>query len=147
MGHFYKRLSIFSSNIFPYSMMRKVILTFIFIILLFTTYIKFSDIGKVIESLKSESISSSANLPASPTASPSAKPPASPPNKPPATLDEYVSQVKELCGELCDYTRKVTPGKILDTVSAKVNCDAVFAADMLSFNNSAKPPNWKETSQ
>jgi len=115
--------------------MRKVILTFIFISLLFITYIKLSDIGKVIKSLKNESRSSPASHPASP------------PNKPPATLDEYVSQVKELCGELCDYTRKVTPGKILGTVSAKVNCDSVFAADMLSFNSGAKPPTWNENSQ
>ena len=36
------------------------------------------------------------------------------------TVEDYLTKVQELCGELCDYTKKVTPGKILGKVSAKV---------------------------
>ena len=35
-------------------------------------------------------------------------------------MEGYLAKVLELCGELCDYTKKVTPGKILGKVSAKV---------------------------
>ena len=69
--------------------------------------------------VKNERTSPSARPPAGPPVIPTISP-ASLPDKAPATFDEYVSKVKELCGEMCDYTRKVTPGKILGTVSAKV---------------------------
>ena len=45
---------------------------------------------------------------------------ASPPLKEIDEVEEYLFKVKELCGELCDYTKEVVPGKLLGTVSSKV---------------------------
>jgi len=107
--------------------MKKVALSAIFLILLLTLYIKFSEIEMLIQSKMIES--SSQTTPET------------------DTLEEYLVKVKELCGELCDYTKKVSPGNILGKVSAKVDCGSVFAIDLLSYPSGAKPPTWKEASK
>ena len=46
---------------------------------------------------------------------------ASPPLKEIDEVEEYLFKVRELCGELCDYSKEVVPGKLLGTVSSKVS--------------------------
>ena len=47
--------------------------------------------------------------------------PARPPLQEIDEVEEYLFRVKEMCGELCDYTKEVVPGKLLGTVSSKVS--------------------------
>ena len=51
--------------------------------------------------------------------------PARPPLQEIDEVEEYLFRVKEMCGELCDYTKEVVPGKLLGTVSSKVFFDSL----------------------
>jgi len=63
------------------------------------------------------------------------------------THEEYFDAIKKVCGELCNFEKKVTPGKFLGTVSAKVDCDALFNIDLIDRPSGTKPPRWAETPQ
>ena len=57
--------------------------------------------------------------------------PANPPLQEIDEVEEYLFRVKEMCGELCDYTKEVVPGKLLGTVSSKVFFDSQGSMQVL----------------
>jgi len=110
--------------------MKNIIIGSIFLIILCAFYVKFSDIVRLMTT-KEQVVS------------------ASPPLKEIDEVEEYLFKVKELCGELCDYTKKVVPGNILGTVSSKIDCESVFNIDLVPYPSKpgSSPPSWSTNHQ
>jgi len=110
--------------------MKNIIIASIFLIILMAFYLKFSEIVRLMTT-KKEVV------------------PGSPPLQEIDEVEEYLFRVKEMCGELCDYTKEVVPGKLLGTVSSKINCESVFNIDQVPYPSKpgAKPPTWSNTHQ
>jgi len=58
----------------------------------------------------------------------------------------YIDQIRDLCGDLCDIKKNITPADFMGSVKAKVDCDALFAIDLIEMPVSEPPPpTWAET--
>ena len=50
--------------------------------------------------------------------------------------------IRNLCGDLCDTTKKVTPGDFMGMITAKVDCQTLFQSPVLYQPSEQPPQSW-----
>jgi len=53
-----------------------------------------------------------------------------------------IEMIRQVCGDLCDTSKNITPGDFIGSVSAKVDCQTLFQSPYLHHSGDLPPQSW-----
>lgn len=55
-----------------------------------------------------------------------------------------IQAIKQMCGDLCDTSKEITPGEFMGSVTSKVDCQSLFQSPVLYQPGDIPPQNWTQ---
>merc|ERR1711892_219547 len=56
---------------------------------------------------------------------------------------ETILEIKKICGELCDTSKKIIPDDFMGSVTSEVDCDAIFRSQVFHMEALLPPQHWE----